>query len=93
MMALILCSERDNLRLSDIQRSIFSGWTRPVRDNNNNLPRESSVLIPSNMDVNLVQDVTTDCSVVASLCVISSRASKGHGQVERNYLYYILSIH
>lgn len=29
----------------------------------------------------LVQDITTDCSVVASLCAGTARASKGHGTV------------
>jgi hypothetical protein len=31
--------------------------------------------------VDLVQDITTDCSVVASLCAGTARASKGHGKV------------
>lgn len=32
-------------------------------------------------DVDLVQDITTDCSVVASLCAGMARAAKGHGKV------------
>lgn len=31
--------------------------------------------------IDLVQDITTDCSVVASLCAGTARALKGHGQV------------
>lgn len=31
--------------------------------------------------IDLVQDITTDCSVVASLCACTSRALKGHGKV------------
>ncbi|RKF63322.1 Calpain-like protease palB [Erysiphe neolycopersici] len=80
-------TESVDLRLSDIQRSIFSGWTRSERDNSNDLPRENLVLIPTDKEINLVQDITTDCSVVASLCVISSRASKGHGQLIASILY------
>ena len=29
----------------------------------------------------LVQDITTDCSVVASLCAGSARVSRGHSEV------------
>jgi hypothetical protein len=32
-------------------------------------------------DIDLVQDITTDCSVVASLCAGTARARKGHGKV------------
>lgn len=32
-------------------------------------------------DIDLVQDITTDCSVVASLCAGTARARKGHGEV------------
>jgi calpain-7 len=32
-------------------------------------------------DIDLVQDITTDCSVVASLCAETARANKGHGKV------------
>lgn len=32
-------------------------------------------------DIDLVQDITTDCSVVASLCAGTARALKGHGKV------------
>lgn len=32
-------------------------------------------------EIDLVQDITTDCSVVASLCAETARMSKGHGTV------------
>jgi calpain-7 len=32
-------------------------------------------------DIDLVQDITTDCSVVASLCAGTAWARKGHGEV------------
>lgn len=35
----------------------------------------------ANEKVDLVQDVTSDCSVVASLCASSARAAKGHSAV------------
>lgn len=31
--------------------------------------------------IDLVQDITTDCSVVASLCAATARARKGHEKV------------
>ncbi|POS84005.1 hypothetical protein EPUL_002988 [Erysiphe pulchra] len=80
-------TESVDLRLSDIQRSFFSGWTRSDRDDFHDSPKESLVLIRTEKNINLVQDLTTDCSVVASLCVISSRASKGHGQLIASILY------
>lgn len=33
--------------------------------------------------MDLVQDVTADCSVVASLCAITARAERGHSEVIR----------
>lgn len=33
----------------------------------------------------LVQDVLTDCSVVASLCATTSRAERGLGKVRQTY--------
>lgn len=32
-------------------------------------------------EIDLVQDITTDCSVVASLCAWTARALKGHSKV------------
>ena len=37
--------------------------------------------------VDLVQDITTDCSVVASLCAGTARASKGHTKVQSHPAY------
>ncbi|KAH9900537.1 PALB protein [Xylariomycetidae sp. FL2044] len=63
--------------LSDRQSAVFDGWKRPLE-----LLKERAGLISSpsddifmraNEDYDLVQDITTDCSVVASLC-----ASIGH---------------
>lgn len=47
-------------------------------------------------EIDLVQDITTDCSVVASLCAGTARALKGHGKVDiisyRFIKIYILKI-
>jgi len=77
-------SEPADLELSEAQREIFAGWKRPKdtfgrlegRDTNDGQVTMSGV---DNLD--LVQDITTDCSVVASLCAGTARAVKGHGRV------------
>ena len=35
----------------------------------------------SDLQIDLVQDMTSDCSVVASLCVLVARAERGHSKV------------
>ncbi|KAK2747515.1 cysteine protease [Myotisia sp. PD_48] len=69
------------LPLSSVQREIFDGWKRPSEllacrelesHSNNTTP---TILGSNSMD--LVQDVTTDCSVVASLC--AGTPQNGHG--------------
>lgn len=35
--------------------------------------------------VDLVQDITSDCSVVASLCVVTARNERGHSNVMLNF--------
>lgn len=66
------------LSLSDLQLEVFDSWRRPA---------ELSTTVQSSLDANphmmakrsidLVQDVTTDCSVVASLCAASARVARG----------------
>ncbi|KAI1772454.1 cysteine proteinase [Hypoxylon cercidicola] len=55
--------------LSERQRTVFSGWKRPLEivggGDRNDHDRES--LMEAQHDYDLVQDITTDCSVVASL--------------------------
>lgn len=67
------------LELSDAQREIFAGWRRP--DENQADPLNEERLMAPIDGFDLVQDITTDCSVVASLCAGTARASKGHGTV------------
>jgi hypothetical protein len=40
--------------------------------------------------IDLVQDITTDCSVVASLCAGTARATKGHATV--TYVLYLVNL-
>jgi calpain-7 len=76
-----------DLKLSDAQREIFAGWHRPQdpgaafsKPFESNYSGDETAMMVSD-DIDLVQDITTDCSVVASLCAETARASKGHGKV------------
>ncbi len=86
---LLIEKNRDSadLKLSDAQGEIFAGWRRP-QNNGSGLPEcsdyrqtcdEASMIAVA--DIDLVQDITTDCSVVASLCAGTARARQGHGKV------------
>ncbi|KAI8958988.1 cysteine proteinase [Daldinia sp. FL1419] len=59
--------------LSDRQKTVFSGWKRPseilrLETLPNSAERSNNFLMEAQHDYDLVQDITTDCSVVASLC-------------------------
>jgi hypothetical protein len=76
-----------DLQLSDAQKEIFAGWRRPTEtfgsqsaDEHWEVDRHASVMAAVH-EMDLVQDITTDCSVVASLCALTARTEKGHGKV------------
>jgi calpain-7 len=89
----VLTSTRDSadLKLSGAQREIFAGWRRPHGSsgsyNHGHGGDEASMIARD--DIDLVQDITTDCSVVASLCAGTARARKGHGKVLSCHLQVI----
>ncbi|GKT73321.1 PALB protein [Colletotrichum tofieldiae] len=63
--------------MSPRQESILEGWKRPVEQ-----AREETLdkdFMASESDCDLVQDVTTDCSVVASLCA-AMKILRGNGR-------------
>lgn len=72
--------------LSDMMRRHFAGWERPaqalshirIETNDGIAANEPSMENPPALPYDLVQDVTPNCSVVASLCVGTARASHGH---------------
>ncbi|KAF2229130.1 cysteine protease PalB [Viridothelium virens] len=80
------------LGLSEFQRSIFKGWKRasealppPAW-----YPDASPTMVPSmdpTSETDLVQDAATDCSVVASLCADSARASRGYARIIPSKIY------
>ncbi|KAI0180878.1 cysteine proteinase [Hypoxylon sp. FL1284] len=54
--------------LSEHQRTVFSGWKRPLEIGGRGGGDDKDSLMKAQHDYDLVQDITTDCSVVASLC-------------------------
>ncbi|EEP81837.1 PALB protein [Uncinocarpus reesii 1704] len=72
------CTE---LNLSKSQREIFNGWKRPFELGLQSLEGDRNLTMVSEKPMDLVQDVTTDCSVVASLCAGDSRDARGYSQL------------
>lgn len=73
--------------LSETQLKHFAGWKRPrealslikIAKNGQVLPNEATMITLGTWD--MVQDVAPDCSVIASFCVGTARAEKGHRRV------------
>ena len=64
---------RDNVEfpLSAVQLEVFDAWRRPKE-----LLEARCPTMLANGRVDLVQDITTDCSVVASLCAVTARSER-----------------
>lgn len=75
------------LSLSEIQMQCFDGWKRPsealsvVRFPGTGEDHQITMSTRELDKIDLVQDLTSDCSVVASLCAGSSRVGRGHKKV------------
>ncbi|KAI9798360.1 MAG: cysteine protease [Candelina submexicana] len=75
------------LNLSALQRDLLDGWNRPeeiLRPEDKSHTEEKIKTEPAvglQGSVDLVQDVTTDCSVVASLCSITAREQRGQPNI------------
>ncbi|KAK6601605.1 PALB protein [Botrytis cinerea] len=81
-----LYTDPADLKLSGDQIETFAGWKRPYE--RDDVPSQmlkdvetTDILMNASKDIDLVQDITTDCSVVASLCAGTARAGKGHSKV------------
>ncbi|KAL8704682.1 MAG: hypothetical protein Q9201_002176 [Fulgogasparrea decipioides] len=77
------------LRLSKTQLAVCDGWKRPgdVFPQLTDMPSWVGPVMSANKKVDLVQDVTSDCSVVASLCAITARFERGHSQILSSVIY------
>ena len=86
---------RDNTEfpLSAVQMDVFDAWRRP-RDFLDQLSPASpwcpTMVAHGRLD--LVQDVTTDCSVVASLCAATARSERGKADVTSDLSNCIMSL-
>ncbi|EXJ78118.1 hypothetical protein A1O3_09279 [Capronia epimyces CBS 606.96] len=81
------------LPLSSTQLESFDGWKRPhealsplVGHTREQLPSREA-MTHSTESLDLVQDMTSDCSVVASLCALTSRVERGHLKVLRPVIH------
>ncbi|KAL6715719.1 cysteine protease [Lecanora helva] len=72
-----------DLSIGDEQSESFDGWRRPVGDlRKSSHEDDSAPVMTAREPIDLVQDITTDCSVVASLCAISARLAAGRSDVK-----------
>lgn len=85
---LTTCRDTPDLQLSECQREIFAGWKRMSHLLRARQSDSATDFVEPVMSVtgttDLVQDVLTDCSVVASLCATTSRAERGLGKVRQD---------
>lgn len=76
-----------DIGLSKIQTDAFAGWKRPnealrrVTDTDKKSFTSVTPTMQASKKVDLVQDITADCSVVASLCSAASRGEVGYVRV------------
>ncbi|OAL26137.1 hypothetical protein AYO20_10190 [Fonsecaea nubica] len=88
-----LFTDSRSLPLSTAQLESFDGWKRPQQalpsvhcDPSGQNGIDAAVMyLPEPMD--LVQDMTSDCSVVASLCALSSRVERGFPKILRSVVH------
>lgn len=77
------------LQLSPLQLKTFAGWKRPweafagIEISKEGVKLSTQPTMQWVKKVDLVQDMTSDCSVVASLCAGSARAERGYPRVRR----------
>ncbi|KAJ5893303.1 Peptidase C2 calpain domain III, partial [Penicillium taxi] len=78
-------TDAPDLHISEFQGSIFAGWKRPAEllrtMNGHELLQAIEPVISVAGTTDFVQDLLTDCSVVASLCAIRSRFERGLGNL------------
>ena len=67
--------------MSARQREALAGWKRPRElfeaPHGGAVPKSNEDLMCAKDDIDLVQDITTDCSVVASLCAAMKQLRPG----------------
>ncbi|KAI0532383.1 PALB protein [Xylaria digitata] len=77
-------SDPSSFTLSPRQKAILAGWKRPVdliRERSGSITDLDNSVIETTDDHDLVQDITTDCSVVASLCASMKHLRPGPNSI------------
>lgn len=82
MLFLTQLRDEPDLHLSQVQREVFAGWTRQAELLSDNAVHP---VMSVSGKTDLVQDVLTDCSVVASLCATMARTERGHEHLPLTY--------
>ncbi|KAF7585807.1 cysteine protease [Aspergillus hancockii] len=73
-------TDKPDLHLSHLQKNVFDGWKRPAELLSKDAGDVAGVAVPVTTvsgKTDLVQDMLTDCSVVASLCATTSMSERG----------------
>ena len=91
-----LLRDTTEFRFGVDQLKVFDGWRKPselltAEGLKADGQKEASIrptMIPKRT-MDLVQDMTSDCSVVASLCAGTARAELGHSKVDALHRKYL----
>ncbi|MCJ1403570.1 cysteine protease [Xylographa trunciseda] len=83
-----------NFGFTAAQLDVFAGWRRPsealsvegLKTDKHDAMSIAPTMIPSGT-TDLVQDMTGDCSLVASLCAGMARAEAGHNKVLSSFMF------
>lgn len=83
-------------KFSNAQMEIFNEWVRPKDEAMpiDDMPsgersEEPELPIIAQNKIDLVQDMTSDCSIVASLCAIIARAERSYDGVSRHLRFFV----
>ncbi|MCJ1439295.1 cysteine protease [Xylographa pallens] len=89
-----LFTDTTNFGFTTAQLDVFAGWRRPsealsaegLKTDSHDTVSIAPTMVPSGT-TDLVQDMTGDCSLVASLCAWMARAEAGHAKVISSYMF------
>ncbi|KAL5612540.1 hypothetical protein BROUX41_004361 [Berkeleyomyces rouxiae] len=85
----MLFNDATEFSLSPLQSQNFGGWKRPLEITKAKLGEgpQSEISMVLNYDIDLAQDITTDCSVVASLCSAVRNMKPGKDSILAGMIY------
>ncbi|KAJ9154823.1 Calpain-like protease palB/cpr-8 [Pleurostoma richardsiae] len=84
-------TDTSEFSFSDRQKDILAGWKRPAElltpGASSNTGQVPGAIVAAQAECDLVQDVTTDCSVVASLCAAMKHLQPGKDSILAALMY------